>query len=177
MRNIRWQTLAQLELLSFYLVNLFLHSLSLHHLHPPLPLSSLHVHLAVRLGFVCTADTADRTGQVFSVSSRPVSEVRAVGGTEKRKEGADRRRAGSSSSACGRSLTDFLTSHRYIDSHCHLGSFSDVQSSGTWGWWLGFDWLCVFPRCLNTNSILGRSFRWQHGHSLCQHLCQCLLLD
>lgn len=43
-------TLAQLELLSFYLVNLFL--VSLHHLHPPLPLSSLHVHLAVWLGFV-----------------------------------------------------------------------------------------------------------------------------
>lgn len=128
MRNIRWQTLAQLELLSFYLVNLFLHSLSRH---PPLPLSSLHVHLAVRLGFVCAADTADRTGQVFSVSSRPVSEVRAVGGTEKRQEGADRRRAGSSLSACGRSLTEFLTSHRYIDSRCHLGCFSDVQSSGT----------------------------------------------
>lgn len=123
--------LVQLELLSFYLVNLFL--LSLHHLHPPLPLSSLHVHLAVRLGFVRAADTADRTGQVFSVSSQPVSEFRAVGGTETRKEGADSRGAGSSSSACGRSLTDFLTSHRYIDSRCHSGGFSDVQSSGTWG--------------------------------------------
>ncbi len=126
-------TLAQLELLSFYLVNLFL--LSLSHLHPPLPLSSLHVHLAVRLCFVRAADTADWTGQVFSVSSRPVSDVWAVGGTEMWKEGADSRRAGSSSSAFGRSLTDFLTSHRYIDSRCHLGGFSDVQGSGTWGWW------------------------------------------
>ncbi len=126
-------TLAQLELLSFYLVKLLL--LSLHHLHPPLPLSSLHVHLAVWLCFVCAADMADRTGQVFSVSSRPASEVWAVGGTETRKEEVDSCRAGSSSSASGRSLTDFLTSHRYIDSRCHSGGFSDVQGSGTWGWW------------------------------------------
>lgn len=112
---------------SFYLVNLF--RLSLSHLHPPLSLSSLCVPLPVRLDFVRRTDTEDRTGQVFSVSSQAVSEVRAAG--EAKARGKDRHRAGSSSSACSRSLTDFLTSHQYIDSCCHSGGFRDEQSSGT----------------------------------------------
>lgn len=41
-----------------------------------------------------------------------------------------------------RAVTDFLTGRRYIDSTCHSGCFGQVRgTSGTGGWWRGFDWL------------------------------------
>lgn len=124
-------TLAQLELLSFYLVNLFL--LSLSHLHP----------LSLHYMFIWPCDSASCVRLIRQIEQDRCFPFHhglrlRFGQLEERKR--ERRGqivagAGSSSSAFGRSLTDFLTSHRYIDSRCHLGGFSDVQGSGTWGWW------------------------------------------
>lgn len=131
-----------------------------------LSLSSLRVHLPVRLDSCARLILTIEQDRCFPFHHGQCLSFGQPKEWKSEGRGEDRHRAGSSSSACSRSLTDFLTSHQYIDSRCHSGGFRDVQSSGTWGWWPAFDWLCVD---LKPTAFWAGLF---DGKSPCQKSCQ-----